>query len=163
MEGIRGFVYSVLVISVSGAVITMFSPEKSGVSKYLQFLVSIVVTSALLFPLCSAVGKLPELSAYDIEFDVEESDASIYIRTVAEQACKNVEKALSEDLYDRFDIMPTSVAVCGNGDAEELLIESISVYYAEEKELLYSDTVNYLKDIFGEECEVNVMYEDTES
>lgn len=163
MEGIRGFVYSVLVISVSGAVITMFSPENRGVSKYLQFLVSIVVTSVLLFPLCSVVGKLPELTEYDIVFEVEDSDASVYIQTVAEEACENIEKTLTDNLYERFDIMPVRVEVYSNGDAADLLIERISVYYNKENRLLYSDTIIFLEDMFGEECEVDVMYEDTES
>ncbi len=162
MEGLRELVYSVLVISVSGAVITMFAPEKSETSRFLHFLVSIAVTSVLLLPLGSVAGKLPELASYDIEFDIKSGDADVFTETVTEQACRNIENELSQGLYERFDVSPLRVEVFSNGEAQALLIESVKVYYGTENSLLYSDTVNYVKKIFGIECEVNVMYEDTE-
>lgn len=159
MEGFRGFVYSILVVSASGAAITMFAPENNGVKKYLHFLVSLVVTSVLLFPLCSVAGKLPDFTKYDIKFDTKGGDASLYAQTVAEQACKNIEDELSDRLFERFDITPTDIEVYSNGDIEEMMIEGVCVYYSKENRLLFSDTVNFIKGIFGGECEVTVMYE----
>ncbi len=162
MEAVREFVYSVLIVSVSGAIISMFAPENHRVSKYLNFLVSLVVTSVLLLPMSSVVGKLPQLSDFDIEFDTSTRELSVYTDTLLVEICKNIETELTEDLCERFDIKPSRIEVHSNGDVEDLLIVGIDIYYESSNRLLYSDTVKHIKSIMGDECEVKVMYEDTE-
>ena len=161
MEGVCEFVYSVLVVSVSGAAVTMFAPDDNGVSKYIHFLVSIVVTVVLLSPMFSVAGKLPELISGDIVFDIKRDDATSYKETVVDQTCRNIGKELADRLYERFDVGVSEVEVYSNGEVEDLKIESVKIYYSVKNSLLYSDTVNFIKDIFGGECEVYVMYEDT--
>ncbi|MBR4881691.1 MAG: hypothetical protein IKU19_07135 [Clostridia bacterium] len=162
MEGIREFVYSILIVSVSGAVITMFAPENPGISKYLRFLVGIVITFVLLLPVAKVIGELPDLVPYEIEFDLDDRDASVYTETVVERTCKEIGAELSEDLSERFDITPAGIDIISNGDVEALEVVSVAVYYGIENSLLYSDTVKYIEGIFGKECEVAVLYEDTE-
>ncbi len=162
MEAIREFVYSILVISVSGAAITMLAPENSSVSKHLRFLVGIVVTSALLFPISSAIGKLPTLTRADIEFDISNKEITVYTDTISDQVCKDIESELADMLYERFEVKPTNIDVKSNGKADALKIESVSVCYRSENILLYSDTVNYIRSLFGEGCEVSINYENAE-
>ncbi len=160
MGGIREFVYSLLIVSVSGSVITMFAPENPRVSKYLNFLISLVITSVLLLPLCNAVVKLPQIKTGDIDFAEGQASMSTYTDTVLEQACENIERELKDTLYQRFDVEPADVKVISNGVPEALEIKEIEVIYDIENGLLYSDTVNYIRSIFDKDCEVRVTCED---
>lgn len=161
MSGVRDFVYSLLIVSVSCSVVTMIMPENPRVSKYLNFLISIVVTSVLLFPLCNALGKLPQLNTVDIEVDAGQADLSLYTDAILKEACVKIEDEVRDMLKERFDTEPEDVNVISNNDHQALKVEEINVVYSVDKKLLFSDTVNYIKDIFGTDCEVMVVYEDT--
>lgn len=161
MSGVRDFVYSLLIVSVSCSVVTMIMPENPRVSKYLNFLISIVVTSVLLFPLCNALGKLPQLNTVDIEVDAGQADLSLYTDAILKEACVKIEDEVRDMLKERFDTEPEDVNVISNNDHQALKVEEITVVYSVDKKLLFSDTVNYIKDIFGTDCEVRVVYEDT--
>ncbi len=161
MSGVRDFVYSLLIVSVSCSVVTMIMPENPRVSKYLNFLISIVVTSVLLFPLCNALGKLPQLNTVDIEVDSGQADLSLYTDAILKEACVKIEDEVRDMLKERFDTEPEDVNVISNNDHQALKVEEITVVYSVDKKLLFSDTVNYIKDIFGTDCEVRVVYEDT--
>ena len=161
MSGVRDFVYSLLIVSVSCSVVTMIMPENPRVSKYLNFLISIVVTSVLLFPLCNALGKLPQLNTVDIEVDAGQADLSLYTDAILKEACVKIEDEVRDMLKERFDTEPQDVNVISNNDHQALKVEEITVVYSVDKKLLFSDTVNYIKDIFGTDCEVRVVYEDT--
>lgn len=161
MSGVRDFVYSLLIVSVSCSVVTMIMPENQRVSKYLNFLISIVVTSVLLFPLCNVLGKLPQLNTVDIEVDAGQADLSLYTDAILKEACVKIEDEVRDMLKERFDTEPKDVNVISNNDHQALKVEEITVVYSVNKKLLFSDTVNYIKDIFGADCEVRVVYEDT--
>ena len=161
MSGVRDFVYSLLIVSVSCSVVTMIMPENPRVSKYLNFLISIVVTSVLLFPLCNALGKLPQLNTVDIEVDSGQADLSLYTDAILKEACVKIEDEVRDMLKERFDTEPEDVNVISNNDHQALKVEEITVVYSVDKKLLFSDTVNYIKDLFGTDCEVRVVYEDT--
>lgn len=161
MSGVRDFVYSLLIVSVSCSVVTMIMPENPRVSKYLYFLISLVVTSVLLFPLCNALGKLPQLNTVDIEVDAGQADLSLYTDAILKEACVKIEDEVRDMLKERFDTEPEDVNVISNNDHQALKVEEITVVYSVDKKLLFSDTVNYIKDIFGTDCEVRVVYEDT--
>lgn len=161
MSQIREFVFSILVISVSGAAVTMFLPENSKTVKYVHFLVGIIVTSVLLMPLGRMKGILPELITKDIEFDIKETEISAYTSALADEAINNIEKSVSDRIYERFDIRPLRVEVDCNYDIENLLINRVDIYFDVKNKLLYSDTVNFTEGIFEGSCEVRVMYEDT--
>ena len=161
MSGVRDFVYSLLIVSVSCSVVTMIMPENPRVSKYLNFLISIVVTSVLLFPLCNALSKLPQLNTVDIEVDAGQADLSLYTDAILKEACVKIEDEVRDMLKERFDTEPEDVNVISNNDHQALKVEEITVVYSVDKKLLFSDTVNYIKDLFGTDCEVRVVYEDT--
>ena len=159
MAKISEYIYSLLILSASAAVITMLLPEGSKLTRHMKFLCGIVITSLLLLPLGSVLGELPQLVLGDIDFDVKEGDTAAYSESVIDEACRILQQRITEDLYDRFDTEPLYVTVYTNGDPQNLTVDRVAVCYRKNNKLLFTDTEKYLEDILGSECDVIVSAE----
>ena len=160
MIEIREFIFSLLIVSVSGATVTMFLPENTKTAKYLHFLVGIVVTSVLLMPLGRLKYILPELVPIEIQFDIKDTDVSVYTSTVISDTCRRIGNELSDLIVERIGVRPSRIEVYSNRDPENLMVNCVKIYFGEKNKLLYSDAYKYTKEILGADCEVNIMYED---
>ena len=157
MTSIREYIFSLMIISISCAAVNMLTADNSSVSKYVRFLVSLIVTTVLLSPLQSAVGEIPELFIDDIEisFDGDDESVMVYADPVIEEACRQLEEEIIYELENRLSATPARVQLlCNTDDIENIVIEKISVIYPEYNKMLFSDTEKYIEDTMECECEV---------
>ena len=157
MEKIREYIFSIMIVSLSGAAVNMLAPENSNLSKYVHFLIALVISLVMLSPLYSFIYELPDI--FDKEY-IQKSEYSISSDLVSENAIiaetiEIMKKEVETAIESRFNCDVKEIEIiCNTDDIEKIYITYIKISYEKENKYLFSDTKKYITDLFNCECEV---------
>lgn len=166
MQEIKEYIFSLMIVSVCCGMVSMLMPDNSRINKYVQFILSLVVTTILLNPIGSLIGIIPELIDTEalLSYDEEDIEVSLYADLIIKKTEENIAREVSDMVEARFRVKPVSVTVeCtqeGNGDVR---VKNIYIIFNRNNRYLYSDTEKYISDMFNGECGVICRYEDDQS
>lgn len=159
MSGFAEFIKSFCVVAVSGGLAMLISPE-GNVKKYVKFIISLCVVCALLSPILSFSGKLPQYLE-NIEFEVqkEAEDVSVEVYSdVALVAKENIEAEVENLLASNFDYEKEDIYVVATLDCTNLSaikITDITVFLADIGKK--DDVSDYLSELFLQTANIHIM------
>ncbi len=157
MEALKGYCYSLIVITVCTTVVMLIAPEKSGLMKYVKWIAALSVTATLIIPLRNIGGeiKIDLDSEYATTAREQKSGRELILSALSDEIADSVENIL----YERFELVCKSVKVEINSDeTENVSIEKITVYVPTKSRFLISDIRTYLKELYL--CEIEVRSSD---
>ncbi|MBE6574557.1 MAG: hypothetical protein E7652_09245 [Ruminococcaceae bacterium] len=157
MQGIREYVFSIMVITISSAALNMLAPEGKSISKYLHFLCALAVCCVILMPINSVFDTLPHIFDIDtesVEAGTEEYDRA-YIDSLISKSIEIIEKDIKDSVEKKLECKVSCVSVEYNADdVSNIRIDRVRIGYKNENKYLFSDTENYVSELCDCECEV---------
>lgn len=157
MESVRGYIFSLMIVSVCCGVVSILTPDNSSINKYVQFILSLIVTVILLSPISSVLKVFPELIDNGINIDItdDQIEAFDYVDPLITQTLDIISEELKIQIKSKFGVEPEDVLVyCDSDDIENIIINKALVIYDSENKLLFSDTQRFVSSLIGQECEV---------
>ena len=150
----NSYILSVTAAAVGAGAILMLSPEKPGIKKYLNFLVSLCLLCTMLLPLGDAIGEIPSLiesipAVGEVYVETEISPAEYLVCALKDE----LSLAAQRDMYAKFGI--DAKVECGieyNEEKREARLYEMTVAISDAGKWAVSDIEKYLGDLYG--CEV---------
>lgn len=162
---VREYIFSLMIVSACCGIVSILAPDNTSLNKYVHFLISLIVTVILLSPIDSVLGLIPELmdSSINIEIANDENDSYDYTEALIKETCDNISEEIKLQIRNKFNVEPNEVVVCcDTDDIENITVNKIDITYSSDNELLFRDTVKYVVDLMGDDCEVRCTYENSE-
>lgn len=122
MEALKQYIYSLMVISVIGGVITALTPtDKSEINKYVRFAVSVAAVFAMLAPFIGQTLSDLDFGTWQTDVgDFEQTADSMLPEKVLEEAKKRAEKNIQIVLQTKFGIPESDAGVFLVLDTEDM-------------------------------------------
>lgn len=157
MDGLKSYIFSIMIVSVTAAAINILAPEKGDIPKYMQFLLAIIISCVILLPVSSLLVTLPDI--FNIEYTKELScfdENELYPNKLVSETICIIENNISSEISKKFNTTPLLVNIsCNTEDIDNIIIERIKIIFDKENKLMFSDIKKYIENIF--ECEVIVV------
>jgi len=149
MEQIKEGLYLISAVSVISGIAEIFYTN-SKLKKYASYIVSLIVITALILPICSFLGNF-DLSSFDTSIQPPQ------VNNNEEQLKKTLESAIQRNVESTLGIpyayLETEI-ILSRSDSEAM-IEKVSVIILNRKYFSSAERIGtYLKSIFG--CEIEV-------
>ncbi|MBE6686952.1 MAG: hypothetical protein E7591_06935 [Ruminococcaceae bacterium] len=162
MGRLKEYIFSLMIVSVSCAAVNMLAPDNSKLSKYVHFLVGLVVALAMLLPIQSIVRDMPLLFDEAVFEDKRSVITSLVDESelIIEESVSIMERELKEQIENRLSKKISNISIEYDAqDPENVIITKVRVEYDKSNRLLFSDTERYVEELLLCECEVGVAGE----
>ena len=163
MQAVKEYIFSLMIVSVCCGVAGMLVPDNSSVNRYVQFIISLIVTVMILTPVSSVIGVLPELidMGGELSLFAEDVETMSHADRIIAETVENISLEVREKLIDKFSVEPADIEIeCDSSDIENVKIDKITVIYRDNNKFLMSDTIKYISELFYDECEVVCVCEE---
>lgn len=157
MQKIKEYIFSLMIIAFSCAIIELLSPENKGMSKYLHFTAALVICTVILSPIQSLLGVLPDIFDIDLEVPAlaEYTGPQEYTDIIINESIDKVKAEIKNELVRKFRCEPCEVDVGYDAsDVGNIIITGVRIGYEVSNRYLFSDTENYIEEMMKCDCEV---------
>ncbi len=161
MEALKQYIYSLMVISVVGGVVTALTPSgKSEINKYVRFAVSVAAVFAMLAPFIGKTFSELDLDAWQIASgETQQTADSVLPEKVLEEAKKRAEQNIQLVLQTKFSISEDGAGVfliLDTEDMQAVKIVRVEVSLYDARHNISRDKIKeYLEETLYCECEVH--------
>ena len=158
MNGIKSFIFNLLVIALSCSAVNFLAPDNTKLSKYIQYVFALIITVILLSPLSSLFNTLPGIYEKIDEYansPVYADSAEIFSSNIKSTALKVLEENTAKEIESRFSVKPEGVSIeATETENTEIIPEKVIVTFDKYNALLFSDVEKHLSGTLLCECEV---------
>ena len=157
MQTVKEYIFSLMIIAFSCAIVEILAPEDKGISRYLHFTAALVITVVLLSPVQSILGVLPDILElkYDLPVFAEINASDEYTDAVITESINKIKEEINAEVMRKFNCEAVEIMIeYDASDIENIVISKVLIGYDVSNRYLYSDTENYIEELMKCDCEV---------
>lgn len=161
MEGIRSYALAIVTVCVSAGLVTQIAPEGQ-LKKYIKYIISLCVLAALIAPVISVFGGLPEYAdKFGEILEQQTEDDSGAKKQLIETQKNAVQEAIRSLISTKYSIKKENIEVkikINSDNSEAVEIKEIFITVKE-----YADIQaikNYINEMFYGTAKITVMEAD---
>ncbi len=159
MSGFSSFIQNFCFLSVASGIVSILAPSEK-YRRYIGFIISLVLVSALLSPIITFTKTLPD-TLDKIEESIGESAAGVYKEVYSEitdTTRENLEREISTLICSRYGFESTDVLVIATLDTEDISAVNITDITVFLGDVTDGEAVReYLSDLFLNQVEINIL------